>query len=439
MLQRMTAISVRIVERWLPDPFVLVMLLTLLVFGAGILIEGQSPMGMIEHWGNGFWNLLQFSMQMVLILVTGWVLATTLFFRRILESIARQARTPGQAIVLITLVSLVASWINWGFGLVIGAMFARQLARNVTGVDYRLLIASAYGGFVIWHGGLSGSVPLTIATPKHFLAEKMGVIGTGETIFAAYNLAIVLGLFIFIPVFNRLMMPRPEDTITVDPALLAETSLEREVPVDTPAARLDNSLLLAQAVGIMGMVFTAHYFMTTEGTINLNIVNFMFLFLGILLHGRPSRFLAAVNDAARGSSGIIVQFPFYAGLMGMIVGSGLAASLSNVFISISSVSTLPLFSFLSAGLVNIFVPSGGGQWAVQGPIMVEAAMNLGADVARVSMAVAWGDAWTNLIQPFWALPALAIAGLRARDIMGYCVITLVVSGAIIGLGLTFVP
>lgn len=439
MLQRVTAVSVRVVERWLPDPFVLVILLTLLVFVAGIVVEGQGPLAMIEHWGNGFWNLLQFSMQMVLILVTGWVLATTVFFRRILEAIARQARTPGQAIVLVTLVSLAASWINWGFGLVIGAMCARQLARDVAGVDYRLLIASSYSGFVIWHGGLSGSVPLTIATPNHFLAAQMGVIGTGATIFAPYNLLIVLALFICIPVFNRLMMPKPEHAVTVDPALLEETRVEQRMAIDTPAARLDDSLLLAQAIGVMGVIFTVHYFLSTDGTINLNIVNFMFLFLGILLHGRPSRFLAAVNDAARGSSGIVVQFPFYAGIMGMIVGSGLAASLSNVFIAISSDVTLPLFSFLSAGLVNLFVPSGGGQWAVQGPIMIAAARDLGADVARVSMAVAWGDAWTNLIQPFWALPALAIAGLRAKDIMGYCLITLVVSGVVIGLGLTFVP
>ena len=177
----------------------------------------------------------------------------------------------------------------------------------------------------------------------------------------------------------------------------------------------------------------------SAGTLNLNIVNFMFLFLGIMLHGRPSRFLAAIGDAARGSGGIIVQFPFYAGLMGMIVGSGLAVTISNVFVAVSTDTTLPLFAFLSAGLVNIFIPSGGGQWAVQGPIMVEAAANMGADLPRVAMAVAWGDAWTNLIQPFWALPALAIAGLRAKDIMGYCLITLFMSGVVIGLGLTLVP
>lgn len=439
MLQRVTSLSVRLVERWLPDPFVLVLLLTLLVFAAGIGVEGQSPVAMLEHWGKGFWNLLQFSMQMVLILVTGWVLATTLFFRRILEAIAKLAHTPGQAILLVSVVSLVASWLNWGFGLVIGAMFARQLARGVTGVDYRLLIASAYSGFVIWHGGLSGSVPLTLATADHFLAARTGVIVTGDTIFSTFNLLIVLALFICVPILNRLMMPRPEDTVTVDPALLVDVEFVPDTTTDTPAARLDNSILLAQSVGIMGLVFSGYYFLVSAGTLNLNIVNFMFLFLGIMLHGRPSRFLAAIGDAARGSGGIIVQFPFYAGLMGMIVGSGLAVTISNVFVAVSTDTTLPLFAFLSAGLVNIFIPSGGGQWAVQGPIMVEAAANMGADLPRVAMAVAWGDAWTNLIQPFWALPALAIAGLRAKDIMGYCLITLFMSGVVIGLGLTFVP
>ena len=439
MLQRVSSMSVRIVERWLPDPFVLVLLLTLVVFIAGIVVEGQVPVAMIEHWGNGFWDLLEFTMQMVLILVTGWVLATTAFFRRILEAIAKLARTPGQAIVLVTLVSLAASWINWGFGLVIGAMFARQLARNVTGVDYRLLIASAYSGFLVWHGGLSGSIPLTIATPNHFLVTEMGVVSTNLTTFAAFNLWIVLALFLSVPILNRWMLPKPEHTVMVDPALLKETPVVQGVSVYTPAARLDNSLLLAQAIGIMGLIFAVYYFLATNGSININIVNFLFLFLGIILHGRPSRFLAAASDAARGASGIIVQFPFYAGIMGMIVGSGLVATLSNLFVAVSNAYTLPLFTFLSAGLVNLFVPSGGGQWAVQGPIMIAAATDLGADLARVSMAVAWGDAWTNMIQPFWALPALAIAGLRAKDIMGYCLIVLVVSGVIIGLGLTFLP
>lgn len=439
MIQRLTRFCVRGVERMLPDPFVLVLLLTLVVFVAGIAIERQRPLAMLEHWGNGFWQLLGFSMQMVLILVTGWVLATTVFVRRILEAAARLARTPGQAIVAVTLVSLVAAWVNWGFGLVIGAMFARELARGVPGVDYRLLIAGAYSGFVVWHGGLSGSVPLTIATDGHFMASQMGVIGTGATIFSGYNLAILATLFVLLPLVNRLMMPRPDDAVAIDPALLARAPEDEPIVAPTPAQRLERSVSLSLAVGAMGLAFVAYHFAAGRGGINLDIVNFAFLMLGIVLHGRPSRFLAAVNDAARGAAGIIVQFPFYAGIMGMMLGSGLAASLSAWFVSISDAHTLPLFTFLSAGIVNLFIPSGGGQWAVQAPVMIPAAIALDADLARTAMAVAWGDAWTNLVQPFWALPALAIAGLRARDVMGFCVVVLLVSGVVIALGLTFVP
>jgi len=439
MFHKITMASVRAVERWLPDPFIFVLLLTQVVFLAGIGLEAQSPIAMIQHWGGGFWALLAFSMQMILILVTGWVLATTPFFKRILGAAAQLARTPGQAIVLVTLVSLMASWLNWGFGLVVGAMFARQLARRVTDVDYRLLIASAYSGFLVWHGGLAGSVPLTIATPSHFMAESMGIVSTSQTIFASFNLLIVLALFIVVPLLNRLMMPPPQETISIDPAKLVETPPTPLPASQTPAERMENSILLSQAVGIMGVVFAVYYFAVKGGGLNLNIVNFIFLMLGIALHGRPSRFLEAVGDAARGSSGIIIQFPFYAGIMGMMVGSGLAASLSSGFVAISNETTLPLFTFLSAGIVNFFVPSGGGQWAVQAPVMIPAALELKVDLARISMAVAWGDAWTNMIQPFWALPALAIAGLRAKDIMGFCLIVLVVSGVVIGLGLTFLP
>ncbi len=439
MIKRISMSSVKAVERWLPDPYVLVLLLTLVVFIAGMAVERQGPVQMIEHWGNGFWNLLQFAMQMVLILVTGWVLASTPFFKRILEAIAKLAKTPGQAIILVTLVSLCAAWINWGFGLVIGAMFGRQLARQVEGVDYRLLIASAYSGFLVWHGGLAGSVPLVIATEGHFMQEQMGVVSTGTTIFSAYNLLLVLCMFIVLPILNRLMMPRPEDTVTVERSKLEDTPQVPEEKEPTPASRLENSLLLAQAVGIMGLVFIAYYFLVNSGSLNLNIVNFTFLFLGIILHGRPMQFLLSLQEAAKGASGIIIQFPFYAGIMGMMVGSGLAVTLSSGFVAISNDVTLPLFAFLSAGIVNVFVPSGGGQWAVQAPVMIPAALELGADVSRTAMAVAWGDAWTNMIQPFWALPALAIAGLRAKDIMGFCLITLVVSGVIIGVGLVVFP
>ncbi len=439
MVLSLTRASVRLVERYLPDPFVLVLLLTLVVFAAGIGVEQQTPAAMVQHWGNGFWDLLEFGMQMVLVLVTGFVLASTPFFKRILQALAQLAKTPGQAIVLVTVISIIAAWINWGFGLVIGALFARQLAQVVPRVDYRLLIASAYSGFIVWHGGLASSIGLLIATEGHFAQDQIGIISTSETIFAAFNLLIVLALLIIVPIVNRLMLGRPENAVTVDPQKLREEEQKPELSWETPADRLENSVLLSQAIGIMGLVFLGYYFLAESGGLDLNIVNFIFLMLGIMLHGRPSQFLNSLYEAVKGAGGIIIQFPFYAGIMGMMIDSGLAATLSQGFVAISNELTFPLFAFLAAGFVNIFVPSGGGQWAVQADIMIQAAKTLDADIARTAMAVAWGDAWTNMIQPFWALPALAIAGLRAKDIMGYCLVVLLVSGIVIGLGLTFLP
>ena len=429
----------RIMQRYLPDPFIFVIILTFVVFGLGLIFTDNGPYQMVQHWGNGFWGLLSFTMQMVLVLVTGHVLASSHIFKKGLGSLASFAKSPGQAIVIVTVVSMIASLINWGFGLVIGALFAKELAKRVKNVDYRLLIASAYSGFLVWHGGISGSVPLTIATPGHFTEDLIGVIPTSETIFSTFNIMIVLGLLVTIPIINRLSMPSKEQTITVDPALLEgdfqAATIEKEAL--TPADRLENSKFISLLIGVLGLVFLFYYFATNGFKLNLDIVNFLFLFLGILLHGTPKQFLDAVLNAVKGASGIIIQFPFYAGLMGLMTTSGLAAVISDWFIAISNEFTFPMLAFLSAGIVNFFVPSGGGQWAVQGPIMLDAATQLGASLPKTAMAVAWGDAWTNMIQPFWALPALAIAGLKAKDIMGYLVMVLVVSGVVISLGFLF--
>jgi short-chain fatty acids transporter len=407
------------------------------VFGLGLIFTESSSLQMVQYWGDGFWSLLAFSMQMVLVLVTGYVLASSPLFKRFLGFLASFAKSPGSAIVIVTVVSMIASWINWGFGLVIGALFAKELAKRVKGVDYRLLIASAYSGFVVWHAGFSGSIPLSIATDGHPFQDLIGVISTNETIFATSTLIIVAALFIVLPLTNRMLMPSKEETITVDPELFNETAASLEKEATTPADKLENSMILSIIVAVLGIVFLFSYFVKNGFALNLDIVNFLFLFLGILFHGTPKRFLAAVQEAIKGASGIVIQFPFYAGIMGMMTASGLAVVMSEAFVSISNDVTFYFFAFLSAGIVNFFVPSGGGQWAVQAPIMLDAAQTLDASVAKTAMAVAWGDAWTNLIQPFWALPALAIAGLKAKDIMGYCVIILVISGVVISLGLLF--
>ena len=228
------------------------------------------------------------------------------------------------------------------------------------------------------------------------------------------------------------MLPLESEQVLVDPAKLGDDAKPRPLGPDaTPAERLENSPILMWAIGIPGIIWLMMYFLQGGG-INLNVVNFLFLFVGILCHGTPRSLLASLDEGVRGGAGIVIQFPFYAGIMAIMTGSGLAASLSEWFVSISTAQTLPFWSFISAGIVNIFVPSGGGQWAVQAPVMLPAAESLGADVAHVVMGVAWGDAWTNLLQPFWALPMLGIAGLKPRDIMGFCVVQLLITGVVIG-------
>ncbi|PKP63626.1 MAG: short-chain fatty acid transporter [Alphaproteobacteria bacterium HGW-Alphaproteobacteria-8] len=431
MLRALSRPAVRLVERYLPDPFVFVLILTLVAAAAAILVEGASPQAVMRQWGDGFWGLLTFSMQMLLVLVAGYILASSPPVKKILARLAGLTSTAGGAIILVTVVSLAASWINWGFGLVVGALFAKELARVVR-VDYRLLIASAYSGFVIWHGGLSGSIPLVIATEGHFAQSMIGVIGTGETIFASFNLIIVAALVVAIPLVNRMMLPPDAESIHIDPKMLESETESRDDTPNRPAEYLENSRVLMWLVGAPGVLYLLDYFLIKGGSLNLNIVNFTFLFGGILLHGTARHLLDALQEGVKGGAGIVIQFPFYAGIMAIMTQSGLAQSMSEWFVSISTAATLPFWSFISAGVVNMFVPSGGGQWAVQAPVMMPAAEALGADVARVAMAVAWGDAWTNLLQPFWALPMLGIAGLKAKDIMGFCLIQLAVTGVIIG-------
>jgi short-chain fatty acids transporter len=435
MLKMISKPAVKLVERYLPDPYIFVLLLTLIASVAAIAIERQTPLAVLRFWGDGFWGLLTFSMQMLLVLVTGFMLASSPPVKRILQKIAGTAKTPGGAIILVTLVSLAASWINWGFGLVVGALFAKELARLIR-VDYRLLVASAYSGFVVWHGGLAGSIPLTIATEGHFTADQIGVISTGSTIFAFFNLAIVVCLFIAIPLVNRMMLPDEKDSVYVDPGVLNDEP-EPVGRITRPAERLENSLTLSLLVGVPGVLFLLDHFLLRGGGLNLNVVNFLFLFLAIVLHRTPRNLLTSLNEAIKGGAGIVIQFPFYAGIMAIMVQSGLAESMSEWLISFATANSLPFWSFISAGIVNLFVPSGGGQWAVQAPVMLPAAQALGADISRVAMAVAWGDAWTNLLQPFWALPVLAIAGLKAKDIMGFCLIQLFITGIIISVGLVW--
>jgi len=440
-LRALTNFFDRLVQRYLPDAFLFAVILTLLVFVMGIFMTGSTPIQMVEYWGSGFWDLLAFSMQMALVVVTGYVLANTQIVKSILKKISMLAKSPIQAIMLVTVIATIASLINYGFGLVVGALMAIQIAKRVPSVDYRLLVASAYSGFLVWHGGFSGSTPLLIATEGHFLEEQIGIIKVTETLFSSFNLFIVFVLLVTLPLLNAYLMKTREKTQITNPVIdwdddeFDKKAEEAATVTETPSDRIENSFIISLLIGLLGVSYIVYHFVVNGFDLNLNIVNLTMLFLGIILHRTPRRFLNSVNDAVKNVGGIIIQFPFYAGIMGMMVASGLSEQLSMMFVNISTEFTFPLFTFISAGIVNFFIPSGGGQWAVQGPIMISAGMELGVSNAKTAMAVAWGDAWTNMIQPFWALPLLAIAGLKVKDIMGFCVIILIYSFFPIAIGL----
>jgi short-chain fatty acids transporter len=412
------------VKKYLPDAFAIAIFLTLLTMLLGVLLEGKNIGEMIAFWGDGFWVFLRFSMQMAMVLVTGIVLADVPIIHKMLNKLASLPKTSTQAYIMTFLLSTAAYYINWGLAVVVGAIFARAIYKRMKNINYPLLIAAAYVATATFPGGLSSSIPLLIATPGHFLEGTIGLVPTSETIFHYSNIIILIGIIITTVIVLKLMAPK--EAMVID--RLEKVEEEKEVEevevkkvISTPAEKIENSLILAVLMGAAGIFYAIMHFINGGG-LNLNIINITFLSLGIILHGSPIKVANAFKNAGFVVTPIMLQFPFYAGIMGMLSGSGLAASMAAGLISFATVTTFPMLTYWSAGLVNMLAPSAGGQWGIQGPIQIQAGMELGVKPSVIAMSVAWGDAWTNTIQPFWALPILALAGLKIRDIMGYCIL-----------------
>ena len=454
MFKKFTNGCVKLVQRFLPDAFVFCIILTIVVFIAAMPVAGMNPIEVANAWGSGVWGLLAFSMQMALVLVLGSALANAPAIKKLIVKLAGVPKKPVGAVAFVTVISAICCFINWGFGLIIGALLAKEVAKKIKGLDYRLIIAAAYSGFVIWHAGISGSIPLgmTALNADGVVDNTAGavteIVPTSQTIFSAWNLIMVLAVVVVVAFVNAKMHPDQKDVVSIDPKLLEDAPDNTEVKArkdQTPAEKLENSMVLSYIVVVIGAIYLIYYFVNAGSILNalsLNIVNLIFLILGIAFHKTPISYVRAITESAESAGGIILQFPFYAGIQGMMVtvgsnGVSLASAISTAFVNISTPRTFPVLCYLAAGIVNFFVPSGGGQWAVQGPIMMPAGLELGVTPAVTAMGIAWGDAWTNMLQPFWALPALGIAGLGARDIMGYCAIVLIASGIVTALGFLF--
>lgn len=444
MLRKFTNACINITSKWLPDPFIFAVILTVILFVVGIGVNGETPYAMLVHWGDGFWGLLPFAMQMTLVVMLGNCLASAPFFKKILQKLATIPKTPKQAVAFCTLVTGICCLIQWGFGLVVGAIFAKELAKKVKGVDFRLLAASAYSTFMLTV--LTSSITLKAASNPEELAKISGgaytsVIPLSQT---AYHPATLIALVIMLttlPLLNASMHPSPEKTVSIDPKLLEEderienSRSARKVEKNF-ANWIENSSLIPILIFIGGAIYTYHHFVVKGLSLNIDIMNFMLLILGLLLHKSPINYINAMKQAAISSSGIILQFPFYAGIMGMMLGNNpdgisIGALLTDRLIGSSTQTTLPFATFISASIVNMFIPSAGGQWAVQAPVMLPAAKALNMNPGIVVTALCWGDTWTNMIQPFWALPILGIAKLGVRDIMGFMVSIFLWTGIII--------
>ena len=433
-MSKITAFFTELMRRYLPDPFVFAIMLTLLTMALAFGVENRPINDVVQDWGKGFWSLLAFTTQMAVILVMGYVLAAAPIVDRFLDRIAAHVHTPRQAIIVATIVGCVGSYLNWGFGLVIGGIMARKLALKVKGVHYPLIIAAAYTGFTMYSLGFSATIPVLISTKGHAFEGTMGLIPLTQTIFSAPILLTSLAVLIALPLLNATMHPKKgEPVVELDPATVADakpTGAESLMGDEkTLAYRLNNSRVLSLLIGLCGMGYVAMHFYK-GGNLDLNMINFFILFLGVLLLGTPMKYVEKVNEGVKTIGGIILQFPFYAGIMAIMHGSGLVESIAHMFVSVSTADTLPLWGLVSSFVINFFAPSGGGHWVLQGPFMINAATTLGASQAQTAMSVMLGNGWNDLVQPFWILPALALSKLKLKDIMGYTVVSMLLVGAI---------
>lgn len=431
----------RLLERWIPSSLTFAIVLTVVVALLALLLTDAGPLAIVLAWGDGLAGLLAFMTQMCLILLLGHILANTGPVRKLLIALARFPARAETAYVFVFSAAAFTSLINWGLGLVTGALLARETAvqLHAQGVKahFPLLVATGYSGFVVWHMGYSGSGPLTAATPGSFLAEVMGgtTLPLSQTTFAIWNILAALGCIAACGLAFWLIAPRKGSAMQELPESVASEGFAafRE-DVVTPADRIDASRIPTLIIGVALAAYIALHF-SHGGSMTLDLVNWSFLALILLLVRNPFRLMRLTREAAGNVGEILLQFPLYAGILGIMASTGLITLFSSAFVSIASPRSFGVLAMLSAGVVNFFVPSGGGQFAVQGPIMLDAARELGVDPSLAIMAVAYGDQWTNMLQPFWALPVLAIAGLKMRDILRYTALVFLVSGAVMALAL----
>lgn len=442
----------------LPTPFTIALILTIVTFLVAVAVTKDASIGTVTYalkvlgyWEEGLWQkgLMVFAMQMMLILVLGHVLALSQPVDNLINAIVKYANSTAKAAYLVTFFTVLVALFNWGLGLIFGAIIARKVAEkaqvNKIALNYPLIGAAGYSGLMVWHGGISGSSLAKVAEKGHLSEMMQGIIGPyeiaqlpeqipfSETVFSSMNMYSSILILLILPLLMYLLGTKAKASVL--PNLTRQEQKNDETTKQVGAEKLDHSKVFAYSLGLIIIVYALHKALMQKnsgnfGFITPDYINFLLLGLGVLFHGNFHRFLKAVNQAIGGAAGILIQFPLYFGIMGMMKSSGLVHEFSTFFVSISNENTFPIFTMISAGIVNVFVPSGGGQWAIQGPIIVQATQSLGIELPKSIMALAYGDQLTNMLQPFWALPLLGITKLNAKDILPYTLLLMLVGGLI---------
>jgi len=443
LIQRLTTLCVRYVERFMPDPYLFAVILTLIVVAlVALLVRGATPAGVLKAWYGGVWgpqNIFTFAFQMVLVLVTGYTLAEAPILKRAIINVASKPTNQVQGALLCFGVSTVFSLLNWGLGLVSGALVARQVAKRLSGAHFGYLIATAFMGFIVWTQGLSSSIALAntdTTSPINVIHKLTGMtVPLTLTIFQPYNWIAAMAVAVLLAI--AIWRMEPTQSLEPDPAVF-----EEEPEPDPPEGKrtfaewLENLWILNVIVFAAGIT----YFVLSGFALNISSMIMLFTITSALLHRTPIRFIRAFSGAAKVSGPLLLQYPLYGGIVGLLgylpTGSGKALQtvLAEALVRGADQYTLPFLTFIGSVLISLFVPSGGGHWAVQGPIAVGSALAIGqhspAYLGLISMSVAVGEGVANMIQPFWLLPVLAIAKLNVRQVMGFTVIAFLIGFAV---------
>jgi short-chain fatty acids transporter len=411
-------------QRWFPDAFVFALGALIIVFVVGLFM-GTAAKDLVRYFGDGFWSLIPFTMQMAIIIVGGYVVATSSPVHGLIRWLAKMPRTPRSAVAFVAFFSMATSLVSWGLSLIFSGILVREIVKNLRGIDYRAIGAAGYlGTGSVWGLGLSSSAALVMATPSAIPAALLkisGVIPLSQTIYTWQSMSTAAILMAACVVVAYLSAPAASSKTAESFGVTDELELQKLEERRTPAEWLEYAPLLSVVVGVIGLAYLAQV-LAARGplaALDLNTYNLLFLMVGLLLHWRPRSFIRAVNNAVPSTAGVLIQFPFYGGIFGIITMSSISGKMAHFFVNISSTATYPILISIYSGILGMLVPSGGSKWIIEAPYVLQAAKDLRVNLGWVVQIYNTSEALPNLINPFWMLPILGILKVRARDLIGY--------------------